>query len=188
MAGIGRPRGAAGLDGGRSLARSRISASGPARTAWGASSRPLEDYAASGGQSSRADRRAPMLVPTRPGGPAPPPFTVAAYEILARAGYVWDSRHERQAARMRQLWRRVRQALDQRGYVLGRGQSEAVAGDTVEVLRFGTRRGRSPTVTARASARFCAAYVNHGGRRPRGVDAHGLDAWPLDRLIPGGAS
>ena len=77
--------------------------------------------------------------------------------------------------------------LQQRGYVLGRGQSESVAGDTVEVLRFGTRRGRSPTITARASARFCAAYayVNRGGRRPRGVDAHGLDAWPLDRLLDG---
>ena len=146
----------------------------------------LEDYAASGGQSSRADHRAPMLKPGRAGGPGPT-FTVAAYDILARAGYVWDGRDERQAAKMRQLWRRVRHNLEQRGYVLGRDQSESVAGDTVEVLRFGTRRGHSPTITARASARFCAAYayVNRGGRRPRGVDAHGLDAWPLDRLLDG---
>ena len=146
----------------------------------------LEDYAASGGQASRADRRAPHLIPERPGGPGPA-FTVAAYDLLARAGYVWDGRDERQAAKMRQTWRRVRQALEQRGYVLGRGQSESVAGDTVEVLRFNQRGRSSPTLTARASARFCAAYayVNRSDRRPPGVDAHGLDAWPLDRLLSG---
>lgn len=145
----------------------------------------LEDYAVHGSQSSRADRRSRWLVPERPGGPGPW-FTVGAMDLLARAGYVWDPRNVADAARMRKLWQGIRAQLERRGYLVARTTAESVAGDTVEIQRFGAGgRGRPATVKARASARFCAAVTatNTARRPPAGVDARGFDAWPLARIL-----
>ena len=150
----------------------------------------LEDWAAHGTPASRADRRSRWLVPIRPGGPGPW-VTVGAMDLLARAGYVWQAADAADHARMRKLWQRIRGQLDARGYRVAHTAAESQAGDTVEIRCFGDGRGSTATVTARASARFCAAVAltaADGARRPRGVDRRGFDGWPLARILAGMAA
>ena len=143
----------------------------------------VEDYIGASGRVSRTDSRDRLLVPDHKGGPGPVDF-IGSYELMARAGLVWDRTDQKERDKMRQLWRSLVERFDHGGYMLGTGPlAETLAGDTIEILEVVKGDGRKHGgIRVRASARFVAAYEKTKGG---GKGGNGLDYTPLPQLIEG---
>ena len=143
----------------------------------------VEDYIGASGPVSRSDSRDRLLVPDNKGGPGPVDF-ISSYEVMARAGLVWDPTDQKQRDKMRQLWSSLVERFDHGGYMLGKVPlAEAPAGDTIEILEVvkgnGKKRGG---IHFRASARFVEAYAKTTAGKK---GDNGLDHTPLPQLLEG---
>ena len=143
----------------------------------------VEDYIGASGSVSGTDSRDRLLVPDNKGGPGPVDF-IGSYELMARAGLVWDRTDQKERDKMRQLWRSLVERFDHGGYMLGTGPlAEAPAGDTIEILEVVKGNGRKHGgILVRASARFVEAYGKTKGHK-RGEND--LDYTRLPQLIEG---
>lgn len=119
----------------------------------------MEDTLSYSGWPGGAERRPHLLIPENDRKTGPGPIVTVTYiELLARAGYVFDLRNPDDYNRIKTLWNAVKRRLRAAGYMLEEGQTQAIAGDTVEIVRFTTGyKGQYSTVTFRASDRFTEA-------------------------------
>ena len=110
----------------------------------------------------RSGRTPDAVRAVRRGGPGAP-ATVAWYHLLRLAGeYVTPERLADPAKRdtlNRRFNRRI-DALEAAGYMVGKNDAAAPAGDTIEIVaRVKGGRHHEAAIVVRATARFCAAYA-----------------------------
>ena len=107
----------------------------------------------------RGNRVPDYLKPVYPGGPGPDVFIPWRNVLRLSGEHVVDREPDTSGALQRRYNRRV-EALRAAGLVVLPGQTEAPAGDTVEIVRIVDGRGGNRTggLVVRASARFVEAY------------------------------
>ena len=107
----------------------------------------------------RGNRVPDYLKPVYPGGPGPDVFIPWRTVLRLSGERAVDGESDTRGAQQRRYSRRV-EALRAAGLVVLPGQTEAPAGDTVEIVRIVDGRGGNRTggLVVRASARFVEAY------------------------------
>ena len=115
----------------------------------------------------RRGRIPEALRPIRKGGPGPERF-IPNWHVLRLAGEAVTQEDYRTDSAPRRRYMRAVKALVALGYVCGGSGRPAGAGQTIEITRIisGRGRGRQGGLMVRATARFCDAYEK--GQRGRG--------------------
>ena len=145
----------------------RIPGTGRKAARWGVLERTLAGiegallWGPSAGKG-RSGRTPDAVRAVRRGGPGAP-VTVAWYHLLTLAGeHVTPEMLADPAknATLRQRFNRRIDALEAAGYMIGKNDAAAPAGDTIEIVaRVKGGRHHEAAIVVRATARFCAAYA-----------------------------